>query len=121
MKWTIVLIAALALGAAACGGGNTKSDRVLHMKGFDTTESAMRLQVRVILTDSAAPALCRSIQGLSAEDTVKVIDASPDEIGPTSTPFPAQTAVPGQTASPGDKLRVGNMLMEECSRILNGE
>jgi len=112
MKW-LVLVGVLVLALAACGGdgnedGDGQSDRILRLSSGDISESDYRLQVRVALTQASGEAFCRSLEGLSDEETLDLAVAVQKQAG-----YPT----PIRESDPADRIRAVSIVKEECDRI----
>ena len=108
----ILLIALAAVVFAGCASetSNTVSttatpEGILHLGGKIYTESEYRLKIRTDLADLAddpeTETFCRSLQGLSDDDTFMAI------MGPSQISLPVT-----------DQLRAAAIYREECARFL---
>jgi len=127
MLSTIVVGLVLVLVMAACG--DSGEGRVLHLQGFDITESAYRSALHSGLAGQPGIIYCQMIQDQTPEEimdidttekqtTLTSLMGTPDPTpAPESLP-PGATPVPGQMGNLDDLLWAGKMIKEECARIL---
>ena len=102
-----VPIVGITLVLVSCGGGGDSGDseRVLHLRGGDFTESHFTANVRALLIADAS--FCDSLKGLSAREVADAFKAVNDAAG----------ATPKQGSNANDEERGGEIIQEECNRV----
>jgi len=117
MRWMLIgTVVSLGLFLAVCGGGS--GERVLHLNGFDMSESDFKAHVRRTLIDNPGWVdTCKGLQGLSPKEMLGVVEANGPPTGTATVP-PKAIPVPGQAAAPEDKERVTAIYKAECERLL---
>lgn len=106
MKVSALLVIVITIVLVACS--NTTDSRVLRLGGGDITEVEFRAGVRVALTEEVTQRLCRSVGGLSDEETVEVIVEAQRLAGVKLVQEPVAE----------DRLRAAVIFKEECARVL---
>jgi hypothetical protein len=112
---TVVVLAALLL--LACGGGKEGEGAILHLEGWNISETDYRAIVRATLVGLGGEDFCKGLQGLSPTEILDIM-AGNDVSGPNAEAPAGATPVPNQTADPDDGIRMATIIKEECERIL---
>ena len=137
---TITITAGIALAALfliACGGSG---DRQLQLPGGDATEAEYRASLRVALLGLQGASLCASLRGLSGPEAYEaLVDAQAGNIVSTIPDVDlsqlsadqlrerlaaletgqAEIEALATVAASSDGDRAGQIIQEECKRILN--
>lgn len=125
-KWNIiggvsvaVIILSVAIGCGSSAGGSSSGeDRVLHLGGYDITESGLRTYFRSVLLEPGADQFCTGLQGLSEQEIIDTVRAANAGVTPSPDDIPSGgTAVPDQTPVPEDSMRAAGIIKAECERI----
>ena len=115
-------LAALAVFVAAtCSSGDDteSSDSVLHLRGYDITESDYAAMLRAFFLEASdTDQLCVGLEGLSEEETLATLRAYYDDVPETEELPVGATSIPDQTPTPDDTQRAVRIFMKECERVV---
>ena len=138
--WRATMIAALAVFLMACGSGEDGAERQLNLLGGVVSEGDYRASIRAGLLDLRSRTMCASLRGLSGREAFQALtdseletimgsvpDADIDQMSVTELEARLaaledkrdQLTGIATVAASSDGERAGQIIQEECARILN--